>query len=310
MCKRSLSAYRAWCDELREITGIDVEYRDEGCLLVAADEDEARLLASAAEEYRTAGLATEVLSPDEVHRLEPMLTPQCRGALFLPDDHQVHTRRLVEAARIAVEAAGVSVASATAVRAVRSQRNRVSGVVTAAGDVAAPAVVLAAGAWCPELADGVHIPDLPIRPVKGEIVAVSMGHRNLRHSVHGTQCYLVPRHDGRLLVGATEVEGNYDTRVTARAVAQLLAAGERLVPAIGESAIHEMWAGLRPTAPDRLPILGPAGPDGLLLATGHYRKGIVLAPETARLLAHTIVHKHAPPELEPFQLARFAARAA
>jgi glycine oxidase len=309
LCRHSLAGYRAWCDDLREATGIDVEFRDEGSIHAAACDADARLLAGAAESYRAAGLEVEILSPDEAGRREPLLTPECRGAIVVAADRQVHTRRLIDALLGAAEAAGVRILRGTAVRALDVQRDRVIGLETSQGRVAAVQVVIAAGAWSADLGSRAGIPPIPVRPVKGEIVCLGMRGRRLRHVVHGPGCYLVPRRDGRLLIGATEVDDSLDVSVTAGAVHQLLAAASRIVPAIADYEVLGSWAGLRPTTPDRLPIIGPGGPDGLLIATGHYRKGILLAPETARLLADCTASGQAPPAVTPFALTRFTRNA-
>jgi len=307
LCRRSLDGYREWCEGLREATGIDVEYRDEGSLLPATSDADLPLLAGAAAAYTEAGLEVETISPEEARRREPLLTAECRGALVVAGDCQVHTHRLVDALRVAAPRAGVCVESATRVLGVLARGDRVTGIQTTHGDVAAPWVVIAAGAWSGALGGRAGVPQIPIRPVKGEIVCLATGSFQLGRIVQGPECYLVPRRDGRLLVGATEVDGSFDGTVSAGAVRNLLTAATRLVPALGECPVVGLQAGLRPTTPDRLPILGPLGAEGLLVATGHYRKGILLAPETARLLAECICAARVPQRLALFSPARFSA---
>jgi glycine oxidase len=220
----------------------------------------------------------------------------------------VHTRRLFEALLRATKRAGATIESGAKAVSLAVRAGRVEAVMTRAGRFPCAAAVIAAGAWSGSLGDGKNVPALPVRPVKGEIVElITPPAKRLRHPLIASRCYLVPREDGSLLVGATEVEAGFDTTVTAGAVGDLLSAAREAVPDLGEFSFRSAWAGLRPTTPDRLPLLGPLGPKGLLVATGHYRKGILLAPLTAAVITDLVTKGKTSIPVDRFGPGRFAA---
>ncbi len=303
---RSRELYPGFAAALKEETGLDIEYRTEGALHLALDDEEADHLREIAAHQERAGFSAEWLDGSDVRRLEPDLTPRVRGALFVAGDHQVDNRKLVTALIRAVERAGVELRPGTPVTGLAAQGPRVIGVRTAAGRLAAGAVINAAGCW----AGGFPSPDAPerprVRPIKGQMVACAMGpEAELRRIVATRQVYLVPRADGRLLVGATVEERGFDKRVTVAAVQGLLAAAVEALPGLVEMPLVDAWAGLRPGTSDGMPILGPAEPEGLVLATGHHRNGILLAPITAELIAQTLTSGEVPAMLAPFAPSSF-----
>lgn len=305
LCVASARLHAALAEELREETGIDAEYRSEGLLCPARDEGELRALAAVASACERAGMPAEVLSAEELARREPALG-RTRGGLCLPHDHQVDPRRLFAGLLASAQAAGVKVEAGRPVVGVVVSGDRVEGVETSREPIAAPWVVIAAGAWSGLLLRRAGLPPLPVGPVKGEIVCLqTSGEARLHHPIIALDCYLVPRRDGRLLVGSTELEGDFSPGVAAGSAAYLLDAAVGRAPRLASCPVASVWSGLRPAAPDRLPVLGPVGPRGLVIATAHYRKGILLAPETARLLSQVILEDHVPPELAPFSPARF-----
>ena len=230
------------------------------------------------------GREVERLSGRQLRRLEPALGPDVRGGLSVPDDLAVDNRVLLATLRAAAERAGVTVVERTA-RAVLDDGERVTGVRTDGGDIAATTVLVAAGAH----SGGLHRAlDGLVRPVKGEIVRVAHRagafpppRRTVRALVDGRPVYAVPRDDGGLVIGATQAELGFDTEVTVGGVRDLLRDAERVLPGIAEYALVETAAGLRPGSPDNLPLVGALGPGGLLVATGHHRNGMLLAPVTA-----------------------------
>jgi glycine oxidase len=214
--------------------------------------------------------------------------------------------------RIAAEAAGASISEHRPVRAISSNGERVDGIVLADGSkVAADVVVLAAGAWSRSIAG--LAPELrpPVCPIKGQMIALRMDPAVplLTHVVWAPGAYLVPRRDGRLLVGATVEEKGYDMSLTAGGMLTLLEAAWRTVPAIEELPIEEMWVGHRPGSRDDAPILGPGPLDGLVYATGHHRNGILLTPVTADAIARLVLDGVTAPSIRPFGIERFAAPA-
>ncbi len=289
---QSARRWPAFADELRELTGIDVGHVACGTLVVARDRDEAEALERELELRERLGLEAERLLPSAARRLEPALAPALRLAIDVPGDHAVDPRLLVAALARAAESAGAVLRPGSAVERVEHDGGRVTGVVLAGGErVTAAQVVVAAGAWSGAL-DG--LPEearVPIRPVKGQTLRLRdrAGAGLLTRVVRWgppTPGYLVPRGDGRYVLGATMEERGYDLSVTAGGIYELLRDATELVPGIAELEITELRAGLRPGAPGNAPLVGPAdGTERLLLATGHFRNGILLAPVTAERIA-------------------------
>lgn len=302
-----------WPDFTRELeaaAGHSIGYRDEGTLVVAPTRDDAARL-RATYDYQTGlGLDLEWLSPAEARRREPFLGTNLAAAVYSAADHQVDNRRLAEALRLAFLAAGGSLYEDTEVAAVETAAGRVTGLELGDRRVAADAVVLAAGAWSAELPGLPEAARPPVRPVKGQALALAMNPEAplVTHVVWAPGIYLVPRAEGSLILGATVEEKGFDERLTAGGVFALLEAAWRAVPAIEELAIEELWVGFRPTSRDDSPILGPTPVEGLLLATGHHRNGILLAPATAEAVSRSILTGDLPAPARPFTLARFAGK--
>jgi glycine oxidase len=302
------AAWPAFAAELEEATGIDVELRREGLLVVALTADDQARLRHQLAFQKSLGLPLDWISAAEARRREPHFAA-IAGALFSPEDHQVENRRLTAALHAAARQAGAEIREHTAVEQVIARQDRVVGVRLADGsEVEAASVVLAAGAWSRAIA-GIPAPLLPpVRPVKGQTLALRMdpGAPLLNHVVWGPNVYLVPRRDGRLIIGATVEEKGFDATLTAGGVLALLEAAWRIVPAIEELPIHEMWVGHRPGSRDDAPILGPGPLEGLVYATGHHRNGILLAPVTAEHMARLVLDGVVDPAIRPFGMERFA----
>ncbi|QNP73195.1 glycine oxidase ThiO [Streptomyces roseirectus] len=310
----SARRYPDFVAELGEVTGHDVGYRRCGTLAVALDADDRAHLRELHALQRRSGLESEWLSGRECRRLEPMLAPGVRGGLRVDGDHQVDPRRLAAALLVACERAGVVLHHAWAER-LEVAGGRATGVHARGGTFfAAEQVVLAAGSLSGRLAG---VPDAvrpPVRPVKGQVLRLTVPapyapflSRTVRAVVRGSHVYLVPRANGELVVGATSEEQGWDTVVTAGGVYELLRDAHELVPGITELPLTETRAGLRPGSPDNAPLLGPTGLDGLLLATGHYRNGVLLTPVTGDVLAHALTSGELPEEARPFTPRRFGA---
>ena len=286
---------------LRHDTGIDVGYRRDGVLRVAAGEHERAELQARAAWQSQRGLAIEWLEPEDARKLEPALAPDLAGALWLPDESQLQSPRLVQALAVQAQRLGVDIREGTPVIGLDQPAGKLTGVRTPAERISAGAVVLAAGVWS-GLVDGV--PPLPLAPVKGQMACAWPGGAAPRHVVWGAGAYLTPKAGGELLIGAT-MEPSWDARPTLGAIAGLIAEGARLLPVVAAMPLHGAWAGLRPALPDHLPAIGPVpGLDGLFVATGHYRNGILLAPLTAKLLAPVILGEAPVSELAPYSPAR------
>jgi glycine oxidase len=280
----SLRMYPSWVRQLEEESGLDLEYRETGKLRVAFSEGELERLEARRRWADERGIAARWLDGDELRRVEPALAPGVRAGLLVHEDHQLENRRLGDALLAVAAGRGVEVRPGSAVKGVIADRHRARGVVLNDGTrVPAARVLLAAGAWSGAL-EG--LPGrVPVRPVRGQILSLRPERPPSPHMLDSERVYLVPRQDGRLIVGATQEDVGFREGTTADGIRGLLEAAVELVPALGAAPLTELWSGLRPGTPDRNPIIGP-DPDleGLLIATGHFRNGILLAPATARLL--------------------------
>jgi glycine oxidase len=306
--RASQARWPAFAAELKQASGVDVGLRPEGTLVVAlTSDDQARLSHQLVFQHKL-GLPLQWITAAETRRREPHLAGKLAGAVFSPEDTQVDNRKLAAALRIAAEAAGAGISEHQAVKTISNDAGRVDGIVLADGrKVAADVVVLAAGAWSRSI-EGLA-PELrpPVRPIKGQMLALRMDPTAplLTHVVWAPGAYLVPRLDGRLLVGATVEEKGYDTSLTAGGILTLLEAAWRVVPAVEELPIDEMWVGHRPGSRDDAPILGTGLIDGLIYATGHHRNGILLTPITADAIAELVFEGAADPAIRPFSIERF-----
>jgi glycine oxidase len=308
--------YPSFVSGVEAASGLAVGYRETGTLAVALDGDDLAALEELYAFQRSLGLAVERLGGREARRLEPLLAPGARGALLVTSDHQVDNRRLTAALLRAAEGAGVALRRER-VTAVTVAAGRATGVRTDQGTVvAAGQVVLAAGCWSGSI-EGLPADVVPaVRPVKGQTVRLRVPaayapflRHNVRGLVKGTHVYLVPRADGELVIGATQEEMGYDTQVTAGGVYELLRDARELVPAITELPLVETHAGLRPGTPDNAPLLGPTGLPGLVLATGHFRNGVLLTPVTAEVIAAYLTDGVLPDLARPFSADRFSVAA-
>ncbi len=314
---QSLAAWPAFAAMLEDETGLSLDYRDDGIVAVAFDEGQAAALKDSGEQLCARGGAAWFLDGGEARRLEPALSDRVVAALYAPGDAQVDPRKLLIALRAAF----------------RKTAGRFFGerVVQVEGDKAghrlmlsngerlvAKTVVLASGAAATQLIAG--LPPPPITPVKGEALAVDRSENTFRHVI---RCpaqpalpYLCPKADGRVIIGATEIAGRRDAGVDDASVRKLRAGAAEVVPAVRDWPEIERWSGLRPATPDGAPILGRdrRGPDGVFLALGHYRNGILLAPACAEALAREILGESAPSpspliHLQPFHPERFVSSA-
>ncbi|MCB0830067.1 MAG: glycine oxidase ThiO [Solirubrobacterales bacterium] len=280
---RSRRLYPDFVAGVEAETGMDTGYRHTGALHVALDRDEAGELRRIMELQQSHGLDSKWLGPMAARDLEPGVSPSLAGAVLVEDDAVVDPRALVEALRSGLEARGTRIVPAEVSGLLRDSSGKVTGVLTGDGEFTARVVVAAPGAeagvaeWLPEEVRP------PVRPVKGQVV-------ELRGDTDAPACerilgservYIAPRPDGRLILGATVEEMGFDRRVTGGGVHELLREAYRLLPDVAEMEFIGAIAGLRPGTPDNVPVIGPAGIEGLILATGHYRNGILLAPVTA-----------------------------
>jgi len=294
LSRMTIDAARVYPDfvaELEAASGLSTGYARSGALHIALDRDEAAELRRVHDLQRSLGLGAEWLPPRRCRELEPGLTPSFNGGVHAPEEAAIDPRRMTAALQAALADAGVEVRGGTDVVASVLADERLEGVRTATGEeLIAGHVILATGAWAG--AEG-WLPESarpPVRPVKGEILELRSpdGQAPCERIVASERVYLVPRPDGRLIVGATTEERGFDATVTAGGVHELLREAYRLLPDVAEMELVESMAGLRPGTPDNLPLIGPGALEGLLLACGHYRNGILLAPLTGEAVADSI----------------------
>jgi glycine oxidase len=302
------AAYPSFVAELADASGEDPGYLRCGTLMVARDRDEGEALIRHHELRTSLGLPVQRLLPGQARALEPALAPSLRLALDVPEDHAIDPRRLVVALSGAV---GGALRPGTGAVSLDVRDGRAQGVVLADGTrLACGHVIVAAGPWSGRI-EGLPEPArVPVRPVKGQIFRLHdpAGPGLLTRVLRMPPAYVVPRGDGRYVLGATMEERGFDTTVTAGAVFELLRDASELVPGISELVIDELSAGLRPGTPDNAPMIGPGTLPGLFWATGHYRNGVLLAPITAEIVAAAITGGP-PPDgvpLDAFAPARLA----
>jgi glycine oxidase len=310
----SQSLWPDFAVELEQASGMAVDLRREGTLVIALTADDHARISHRLAFQKSLGLPVEWMSAAEVRRREPHLAPGLAGALFSPEDHQVDNRKLIVALHRAAVGAGARVHEGRGVRQIIVDQDRAVGVELDDGSRAgADVVVLAAGAWSRGIAGLPAAMRPPVRPVKGQSLALLMAAASplLTHVVWGPNVYLVPRRDGRLILGATVEEKGFDATLTAGGVLALIEAAWRLVPAIEDLPLLETWVGHRPGSRDDAPILGRGPLEGLVYATGHHRNGILLTPVTADLVTDVVLDGRIDPAIAAFGLDRFSpARAA
>ncbi|MBB3808433.1 glycine oxidase ThiO [Pseudochelatococcus contaminans] len=304
--RRSQQLWPTFAAELESASGIAVDLREEGTLHVALNADEQGKLRHHLALQEKADLPVEWLSPAEVRAREPFLA-NATGAIWSPQDHQVDNRKLAAALRVAAPRAGAVVHEHTPVDKIVVADGRITGIEAGGAFHPASVVVLAAGAWSRSIGGLTQETRPPVRPVKGQMLALSMPADAplLRHVVWAAGIYLVPRVDGRLIVGATAEERGFDGSITAGGVLSLLQNAWRALPGIEELPLIETWTGFRPGSRDDAPILGEGPVEGLVYATGHHRNGILQTPVTADIVSRLILEGARDPLAEPYAFGRF-----
>jgi glycine oxidase len=306
--RESARRYPAFVEELMVQSGVDPGYRRFGTLLVARDRDEAEALDRELAFRQELGLPVRRLLAREARELEPALAPTLRLALDIPDDHAVDPRALSAALERAFCAAGGQLRCPAEVTELVSIDGRARGVRLGDGQlIAAEHVVVAAGPWSGELPGIPPEARIPLRPVKGQILSLRdpSGPGLLRRVLRMQPGYLVPRGDGRYVLGATMEERGFDTTATAGAVFEMLRDAIELVPGVGELVLEEVMVGTRPGTTDNGPVLGPSPVAGLHWATGHHRHGILLTPLTAEIVIAGLLGESPPEVAEPFRASRW-----
>ena len=309
---QSLERYPQWTDELETDAEMSIGYRVEGTLIVGLEPDDTHQLRHLYTAQQELGLDVEWLTGREAREIESALSPRVTAAIRCATDHQVDNRLMVKALQRAYKACGGVLHENSTIKRIVIENGVATGVQTQDSFKEADVLILAAGCWSAQI-EG--LPDTtipPVRPVKGQMLALQMEAgitvKNVIRTVRArypTSVYLVPRTDGRLIVGATSEEMGFDTRLTAGGVFELLRGAWEAVPGVYELPLLETWSGLRPGSRDNAPILGKTPIENLIYATGHYRNGILLTPITAYEIAKLILTGETSETIAPFQLDRF-----
>jgi len=291
MFVKARAGYRAWSEELKDVTGIDVGYRVSGVLRAEYTEKEANSLGDLVGWQRGAGLRAELLEPAAAREIEPELAEEMKAAAYFPDDAQVDPPALLRALVAAIALERVDIRSGATVERVVTESGKCVGVAIADGsgrsDLRADAVVLAAGSWS-SLVPGANDAFAEVRPVRGQLVLLEERPPRLRTIVVGGGAYAVPRGDGRVVCGSTMELVGFRREVTAAGVQAILNGTLRLAPSLGNATLAASWSSFRPHANGDAPLIGKCALPGLFLATGHYRNGILLAKLTSEVVADAI----------------------
>jgi glycine oxidase len=301
--KASLALYPEFVANVEEIAGQGVGFRPKGTIEALFSADAVRDLSTVIALHHGLGLKAEPLRPEDARELEPALSPEVEAAALRPDEASVENRLLTQAVLAAAQRRGAEIFAGHSVQGIWREGGRCAGLRLLDENVAAEWTVVAAGAFSSQIEGAESY--APVRPAKGQILALRADGLKKERVLWSDKVYLVPRDDGRIIAGATVEYVGFEKGVTAGGVATILAAAIELAPGLAEARIDETWSGLRPDSPDHLPILGPTDVDGLLMATGHFRSGVLLAPITARLAREWITLQRVSVDWERFSPLRF-----
>src|SRR5882762_5210190 len=305
--KASFALYPQFVAEVEEISGKSTGFRPKGTLEALFSRDTKAELSTIIALHHGLGLKAEPLRPEDARELEPALSEEAEAAVLRPDEGSVDNRALTSAILEAAQRSGVEVFSGNGAKAIWREGNRCAGLLLQNEKVEAKWTIIAAGCFSATI-EGIR-PYAPVRPAKGQMVALRADDLRIERVLWSEKIYLVPRNDGRILAGATVEYAGFDKRTTAGGIEKILSASIELAPGLANARIEETWAGLRPDSPDHLPILGPTDIGGLLMATGHFRSGILLTPITARLVREWITEQRVSADWDRFSPMRFSSAA-
>src|SRR6202521_52940 len=301
--KASLGLYPEFVAQVEEISGKDTGFRPKGTLEALFSHDTKAELSTIVALHRGLGLKAQPLRAQEARELQPAPSEEVEAAVCRPDEGSVDNRALTAAILEAAQRSGAEIFSGNGAKGIWREGNRCAGVVLQNEKVEAKWTIIAAGCFSATI-EGIA-PYAPVRPAKGQMVALRADDSKIERVLWSEKIYLVPRNDGRILAGATVEYAGFDKRTTVGGIEKILSAAIDLAPGLANAHIEETWAGLRPDSPDHLPILGPTDIDGLLMATGHFRSGILLAPITARLVREWITEQRVSADWDRFSPLRF-----
>jgi glycine oxidase len=304
--RASMALYPDFAASVEEASGLPTGYRAKGTLEVLLSRHAKEELNTIIALHHGLGLRAEAISGEEAHELEPAVGEEVEAAVLRPDEASIDNRLLTAALLEAAKRSGARIRPGSPVRSIWTEGSHCRGLILANGEkIAAQHTVVAAGCFSSQI-EGVK-EFAPVRPAKGQMVSLRNEAVGIERVLWSERIYLVPRNDGRILAGATVEHVGYDKTVTAAGILSNLSAAIELVPALAAARVEETWAGLRPDTPDHLPIIGPTDRQGLLIATGHFRSGVLLTPVTAKLIGDYVAGITPTLDCERFSPMRFAA---
>jgi glycine oxidase len=289
LAKASMNLYPSLVANVEEISGEKVGFRPKGTIDVFFNKDAIPDLSTLIALHHGLGLKAEPLRPEDARELEPSLSPELEAAALRPDEASIDNRALTHAMLTAAANSGVEMFAGANVTGIVKEGNRCVGLKLGSETINAKWIVIAAGCFSAEIAGVKEF--APVRPAKGQMVSLRADGLEIERVIWGEKIYIVPRNDERILAGATVEYVGFDKQVTAGGIERILSSAIEVIPELANARIEETWAGLRPDSPDHLPILGPTDIDGLMIATGHFRSGILLTPITARLIRQWITER-------------------
>jgi glycine oxidase len=305
LAKASIGLYPEFVANVEGISGQNVGFRPFGTMDVLFSRDAKRDLSTLIALHHGLGLKAEPLHPEEARELEPALSPEAEAAALRPDEASIDNRALTQAVLHATQKSGAEIFPDKVVEAIWREGSRCAGLKLRNENVSAKWTIIASGCFSANV-EGVAV-YAPVRPAKGQMASLRADELKIRRVLWSEKIYLVPRNDGRILAGATVEYVGFDKHVTAGAIEKILSDAIELAPGLANARIEETWAGLRPDSPDHLPIVGPTDLEGLLIATGHFRSGVMLTPITARLIREWITEQRVSVDWERLSPMRFAA---
>jgi glycine oxidase len=301
--KASMAIYPEFVHMVEGISGQSTGYRPKGTLQALFSRDAREELSTVIALHHGLGLKAEPLRAEDARELEPSLSEDLEAGVLRPDEASVDNRAMTQAVLEAARRSGVQFFSGSNVDAIWREGGKCAGLTLKNEKIAAQWTVIAAGCFSANI-EGVAT-YAPVRPAKGQMIALRADDLKIERVLWSENIYLVPRNDGRILAGATVEYTGFEKDVTAGGIEKILAGAIELSPGLANARVEETWAGLRPDSPDHLPILGPTDIDGLLIATGHFRGGILLTPITARLVSEWVTQQRVSVDWDRFSPMRF-----
>lgn len=307
-CIKSREMYPDYCKDIEQASGISIDYKKSGMIRPALNEDQEKHLKSNYEWQKKQGFEIEFLNGDKLREIEPKLSKSILSGLYTKNDGRVNNRKLVEALILANKKNNVKIIENCEVKEYLTDNNKISGVKTNNGNIEADIVVNAAGAWSSLISKGV-IPNFEVKPIHGQLVSLQADREIMKKvifaSILGKGGYIVPRKDNTIILGSTVEDIGFEKRNTEEGINSIIKTCFNILPEFKNLKIKETWSGFRPLAEDNLPIIGKTNIENLILATAHYRNGILLAPITAKAVTEIVVNDNIMPDIKDFGVDRF-----